>query len=183
MRTFLTGLLKGRTTRWSILAVVLAAGGLSLAWMYPHQYRWGGGWVGGHPGFVFNCVQIPLDPEGRIEAARVDPLAWGSDIAGLLDAFGADTLTGTVGEGKMISQDTGRWTLYAYAQKSGNPPTITAVAVYSGTWKFTSHDTAVINYTVTVYPLSADGFSPDLATPLYGPSDVLTDNVKRVPVL
>ncbi len=183
MRTFITGLLKGRAKRWSILAVVLAAGGLALASLESRHYRWGGAWVGGVPGFVFNCLQIPIDSEGQTEAIRVDPLAWGSDIAGLLAAFGADTLTGAVGQGKMISNNTGVWTLLAYAQKTGNPPITTAVAAYSGTWTFTSPDTAVIIYNVTVFPISADGFSPDLNTPLYGPSDLVTNNVKRVPIL
>jgi len=177
------GLLKRRILRWSILAVVLAAGGLSLAWMNQEQYRFGGGWVGGHPGFVWNCTQIPTDPAGRTEAVRVEPLMWGADIAGLLSAFGADHLTSAIGEGRMISNDTGKWTLFAYAQKTGNPAVTTAVLSYSGTWKFTSHDTAVIQYMVTVYPISADGFSPDMTTILYGPTPIITDNVKRVPIL
>lgn len=83
----------------------------------------------------------------------------------------------------MISSDTGKWTLFAYAQKTGNPPMTTAVVAYSGTWKFTSHDTAVIQYTATVYPISADGFSPDMTTIFYGPTPVITDDVKRVPIL
>jgi hypothetical protein len=184
MRTFMTGLLKGRMIRWSILAVALAAGGLSLASMQQHHYRFGGAWVGGHTGFVFNCLQIPTDPEGQTEAIRVDPLMWGADIAGLLTAFQADNLTGAVGEGRMISQDTGTWTLLAYAQKTGNPPTTTAVLLYSGTWKFTSPDTAVIKYTANAYPLASDGYFPDLNAPLLPqPIGPITDTVKRVPML
>ncbi len=163
--------------------MVLVAGGLALATMNTHHYRWGGAWVGGVPGFVYNCVQIPLDSEGQTEAIRVDPLMWGGDIAGLLNAFGADYLTGAVGQGQMTSQDTGRWTLYAYAQKTGNPPVTTAVVAYAGTWTYTSPDTAFIIYSVTVYPISKDGFSPDLTTPLWGPSPLMTNDVKRVPML
>jgi hypothetical protein len=184
MRTFITGLLKGRRLRWSILAVVLAAGGLSLAWVDQIQYRFGGAWVGGHPGFAWNCLQIPIDPAGRTEAIRVDVLKWGPDIAGLLAAFGADSLTSAIGEGKMISTDTAKWTLLAYAQASGNQPTTTAAILYSGSWKFTSQETAVITYTVAVYPISEDGYSPDLsATPLWVSPAPITDDVKRVPRL
>ena len=184
MRSFTIGLLKGRRLGWSILLVALAAGGLSLAWMGKNHYRFGGAWVGGHPGFMWNCLQIPTDPAGQTEAIRVDPLMWGTDVAGLLGAFGADQLTGAVGEGKMISPDTGTWTLLAYAQATGNPPTTTAAVLYSGSWKFTSQDTAVIKYTLAVYPVSADGYFPDLsATPWYVSPEPITDTVKRVPLL
>lgn len=185
MRTYMKGLLKGRTMLWGSVAAILAAGGLALATMNSHHYRWGGAWVGGVPGFVWNCLQIPLDPEGKTEAIRVEPLMWGDDIAGLLYYYadGADYLTGAVGQGQMISQDTGRWTLYAYAQKTSTPPVTTAVVVYSGTWAYTSPDTAVITYTATLYPLSKDGFSPDLAAPKWGPSAPMKNDVKRVPIL
>jgi len=61
----------------------------------------------------------------------VDCLKWGADLAGLLSAFGANQLTSAIGEGKMISTDTGTWTLLAYAQAAGNPPTTTAAVLYS----------------------------------------------------
>jgi len=35
-------------------------------------------------------------------------------------------------------------------QSAGNP----AILVYSGTWKFTGPDEAVLNYSLTVYPAS-----------------------------
>ncbi len=191
MRTFINGLLKGRMTRWSMLVAVVVAGGLSLAAMQQHHYRWGGAWVGGHfnadgktIGLVFNCLQIPIDSEAQTEAIRVDPLMWDADTAGLLSAFGADNLTGGVGEGRMVSNDTGEWTLLCYAQKTGNPPSTVAVVMYSGTFKFLSHDTAVINYTIAVYPLAADGHSPDLSVkPLWVSPEPITDDVKRVPML
>ncbi len=188
MRTFMTGLPKGSTMRWSILAAVLAAGGLSLAWMDQrpldqHHYRFGGAWVGGHAGFMYNLLQIPTDPAGKTEAFRVEPLAWGADIAGLLSAFGADKLTDAVGEGQMISQDTARWTCFAYAQASAIPA-VTAVAVYTGTFKFLSPDTAEVTYTVQIYPLSADGYYPDFSKPLLPePIGPISDSVKRVPIL
>ncbi len=190
MRTSVTGLLKGRSARCSILVVVLIAGGLSLASMEQRHYRWGGAWVGGHLnadktiGLVFNCLQIPIDPEGQTEAIRVDPLMWDAATAGLLAAFGADNLTGGVGQGRMVSNDTGEWTLLCYAQKTGNPPSTVAVVMYSGTFKFLSQDTAVINYTLAVYPLAADGHSPDMSQdPLWASPEPITDDVKRVPML
>lgn len=176
------GLLNRRMIRWSLLA--LAVGGLSLAWTEKNHYRFGGAWVGGHPGFSWNCLQIPLDPAGRTEAIRVDVLKWGADVAGLLSAFGADQLTSAIGEGRMISADTATWTLLAYAQASGNPPTTKAAILYPGSWTFTSQNTAEITYTVAVYPISADGYSPDLsAPPLYVSPEPITDTVKRVPTL
>ena len=147
------------------------------------QHKLGGAWIGGHPGFVWNLLQIPLDPAGQTEAFRVSVLQYGADFAGLLSGFGADRLTDCIGEGRMISQDTAKWQCVGYAQAVGNPPTTTAIVVYSGTFKFTGLDTALCVYTVSVYLASADangdgypdaGAQPAVTIPV-------TDTAKRVP--
>jgi hypothetical protein len=183
MKKFINGLLKGRIIRWSILAVVLAVVGLSVAWLDRPCYRLGGGWIGGHPGFVWNLQQIPLDPLGQTEAFRVIALQWGTDFAGLLTGFGADSVTDCVGEGRMISHDTAKWQCVGYAQVAGNPPTTTAILVYAGTFKFTARDRAAVVYALNVFPAGADadgdgypdaGAQPAVTIPV-------TDTAKRVP--
>jgi len=61
MKRFITGLLEGRKTRWGMLAALLAAAGLSLAWMETPQYQLGGAWIGSGGAGIWNALQIPLD--------------------------------------------------------------------------------------------------------------------------
>jgi hypothetical protein len=107
-------------------------------------------------------------------------------LAGLLAAVGADTFTEGVGEDVMISRDTAKWNMVAYAQLAGVTPKITAIFVYTGTLTFTGPDNFVINYTLNVYSAAADadhdGYPDAGATPaLTIPG--LTGAGKRVPVL
>ena len=185
MKSFLIGLLKGRKFRFGVLAVVLAAAGLSIAWLGPEHYRLGGAWIGGTSGHPqWNCLQIPLDPAGQTEALRVSLVGWGPEFAGLLSAFGANTVTDGVGEGRMISQDTAQWSFVCYAQVAGNPPVKTAILVYSGTFKFTGQDTAALVYTLRVYLASADadgdGYPDAGVLPVLTIPDI-PDSAKRVP--
>ena len=64
------------------------------------------------------------------------------------------------GEARMISPDTGRWTLISYMQVTPHQPgellQNKAIIVSHGTWKFTSDNTAVLDYTLDVYLPSAD---------------------------
>jgi hypothetical protein len=152
MRTFITGLLKGRKTRWGILAALLAAGGLSLAWMETPQYQLGGGWIGSGGGLVWNAFQIPLDPSGRTMALRVAALSYGPDYAGLLAMFGADAATEATGQGAMTSRDSGPWRFVGYGIKQGNPPGICMILDYKGTHTFTGPNEFKVNFTLDVYP-------------------------------
>ena len=187
MKTFINKLLKGRFTRWGFLAVLVIAAGATVAAMNQRQYKLGGAWIGAGAALTWNCLQAPMDAEGRTAAIRVQATSWGDEFAELLPAFGADTLTGAaVGEARMISRDTQKWTLIGHAVQAGNPQVMKAILVYSGTWKFTSHDTAVLHYSLNVYLPTADGY-PDLSAPVIIPGVLpvtgLTDTAKRVPML
>ena len=121
------------------------------------QYQLGGGWIGNNgEGNIWNCLQIPLDSAGRSDAVRVDFKTYNAAIAGLLSMFGADRMSDFTGEGAMISRDTAKWTLVGYAQAQGNPPAIQGIIVVQGTWKYTTRDSALLNYTLYVYPAAAD---------------------------
>jgi len=185
MKTIVNGLLKWRVLRWAIIPMVLVFAGLSLAWDQ-HHYRLGGSWVGVGAAMTWNCVQAPMDPEGQTAAIRVDPVSWGPEFAGLLTAFGADAVTGAIGQARMISRDTQKWTLTGKIVHAGSPQVAKAILVYSGTWKFTSPDTAVLNYSLNVYAPTADGY-PDLSAPVIIPGLLpatgLTDTATRAPVL
>ncbi len=178
MKTIVNGLLRGRITRWGMLAgVLLVVAGVSVAWMPPEHYQLGGGWIGSGGGMTWSCLQIPLDPAGRTDAIRVKTTAYDANTAGLLASFGANTLSDGVGEGRMISRDTSKWSMVSYAQVAGNPLQTAAILVYSGTWTFTGPDDAVINYSLTVYPPSESGLpEADSLLTIAG----MTGTVKRV---
>ena len=163
MKTFVTGLLKGRRTRWGMLAVLLAAGGLSLAWMHPKQYQLGGGFIGSGGAGIWNVLQIPLDPAGRTAALRVNSPTYSPQIAGLFAALGA-TANGSdaVGEAEMISRDTARYgsVFYGRMEVPGNPQEINSIFVMTGTVKFTGPDTVEVTYTINVYPVNIPVTSP-----------------------
>jgi hypothetical protein len=186
MKMLMNGLLKGRITRWGFLAVLLIAAGATVAWNSQPQYQLGGGFIGTMPGLVFNAVHTPLDPAGRTAALVVKTVHDDGTLAGLIAAFGGDTGTEGVGEERMISRDTAKWTMISYAQVAGVAPKITAIFVWAGTLQFTGPDNIVINMTLNIYPAAADanhdGFPDAGATPaLTIPG--LTGAVKRVPIL
>jgi hypothetical protein len=166
MKGFITGLLKGRIIRWSGLAAILVAAGLSLAWEH-HHYQLGGVFIGSG-GTLWSGYNAPLDPDGRTAALRVNCIAYGADFAGLLTALNADTLGEAVGQEEMISRDTWKYSTVGYLTKQGTPPVVKAIYVMAGKGKFTSPNDTVINYEIDVYPVTdgvwGDGF-PD-GTPL-----------------
>ena len=186
MKTLLKKLLKGRSSRWGLLAVVAVAGSLCVAGMGHKHYQLGGGFVGTSPGLVWNAVQTPLDPAGRTAALLVRTLDDDGSLAGLISAFGGDTGSEGVGEVQMISRDTAKLTMVAYAQLTGVTPKIMAIFVYTGTVQFTDPDNIVLNYTIYVYPASTDanhdGFPDKGATPAVTIPGV-TGAGKRVPIL
>jgi hypothetical protein len=173
-----------------LLTMALAAGTLCVTGFGTKYYRLGGAWIGGHPGFTWSAIQAPLDPLGQTCCDRAIVKYFDAQFAGLLAAFGADNLSDAVGEARMISPDTARWTLLAYAVATPHAPgellQNQAIVLYSGTWKFTSDNTVVLNYSVNVYLPSADADGDGLPDP--GATPVLTlpgftDNAKRVPIL
>src|SRR5262245_57460059 len=172
------------------LGLALAAGALCETGFGQRQYQLGGAWVGGRPGFLWSVMQSPMDPSGQTCAQRPILKNFDAQFAGLLAAFGADNLSDAVGESRMVSTDTARWTVLAHAQATPHQPgellQTMAIVVYSGTWKFTSQNTAVLNYAVNVYLPSADadgdGYPDGNAQPvLMFPG--IVDNAKRVPIL
>lgn len=174
------------------VGLVLAAAALCATGFGQKCYRLGGAWVGGHPGFTWSALQAPMDPLGQTAAARPILKNFDAQFAGLLAAFGADNLSDAVGEARMISPDTARWTLYANAQATPHQPgallETKAIILYSGTWKYTSQNTAVLNYDVKVYLPSPDTDGDGDGFPDANAQPVLTipgfvDNARRVPIL
>ncbi len=144
MKAFRTGLLKGRITRRCILAAILAAAGLSVAWLGPGHYRLGGAFIGEPArsgGILWSAFQAPLDPAGKTAALRVSTYSWGSSFAGLLASCGADTVSEGIGELAMISNDTAKGSVVVYCLKHGNPQELKAIWIFDGTLTFTSPDT------------------------------------------
>ena len=159
MRTFINGLLKGRITRWSILAVVLALAGLSVAWNGQGQYRLGGGFIGNptlSAGMHWSAFQAPLDSAGKTAALRVNIYSYPDMLAGALAYSGADTVSEALGQLAMVSNDTAKGTLVFYGLKQGTPPQVKQIWVWDGTIKFTSPDAYDVDGTTFIYPAEAD---------------------------
>lgn len=168
MKTTVIGLLKGRKTRWSMLALIITAAALTLGSSNERQYQLGGGFIGNNgAGNIWSAFQIPLDPAGRTAALRVNLMVYNDVFAGALSAFGADSLTESVGEEKMIGRDTAKYRTVGYANAQGNPPQRRAIVVMNGTVQFIGPDNFTVNYTLDMYPASADsnldGY-PDVGT-------------------
>ncbi len=158
MKAFITGLLKGRIIRWGIAAAVLAAAGLSVAWLGPVHYRLGGGFIGspvGSGGAYWSAYQAPLDSAGRTAALRVNLYSYGG-MAGVLAYSGADTLTEAIGQLAMISNDTAKGSLVFYGQKQGNPPQVKQIWTWDGTITFTSPDAYQVDGMMNAYAADAD---------------------------
>jgi hypothetical protein len=170
MKSIVKKLLKSRITRWGFPAVLLIAVGVTVGWMNQRHYRLGGGFIGTSPGLVWWAVQTPLDPDGRTAALLVKTVDDDGSLAGLITAFGGDTSTEGVGEVQMISRDTAELNMVAYVQLAGVTPKITAIVVYTGTVQFTGPDNILLNYTLSIYPATADvnphdGFPDEGAAP------------------
>lgn len=173
-----------------LTGLALIAGTLSVTGFGEKSYQLGGAWIGGRSGFLWSALQTPLDAAGRTAAARPILKHFDGLFAGLLAAFGADNLSDAIGEARMISRDTARWTLVAHAQSTPHQPgdllETKAIVVFSGTWRYTSWDAAVLNYTVEVYTASADtdgdGYPEANAQPVMTIPGMV-DTAKRVPIL
>ena len=159
MKAIITGLLKGRIIRWSILVAVLAAAGLSVAWLGPVHYRLGGSFIGSpvrSVGMYWSAFQAPLDSAGKTAALRVSIYSYPDMLAQALASSGADTVTAAVGQLAMVSNDTAEGTLVFYGLKQGNPPQVMQIWVWDGTIRFTSPDAYDVDGTTSVYPVEAD---------------------------
>lgn len=173
----------------SLAGVALLAGALCVTGFGPKNYRLGGAWVGGNPTYTWSVLFAPSDAAGQTAAARPILKYFNEQFAGLLASFGADNLSDATGEIRMISLDTGAWTLISYAQVTPHQPgellQNKAIIVSHGTWQFTSDSTAVLNYVLDCYLPTADADGDGF--PDAGAQPVLTiptvDNAKRVPIL
>lgn len=148
------------------------------------QYQLGGAWLGNNgAGNIWSAVHAPLDPEGRTMAGTVHFNVYNADIAAILSTLGADSLSSFVGQTEMLTRDTAKWSLLGHALKQGNPPTIQGILLSEGTFKYTSRDSLVLNYTFYVYLPSADangdGFPDEGSTPLIAVPGVV-DTAQRV---
>jgi hypothetical protein len=152
----------------------------------PRHYQLGGSWIGKGDGTVWTSVQTPLEPQGKAVALRVKFATYSPEFAGLLSAFGADTLSDFIGHGGLVNRNTSQFTLVGYAQAQGNPPQICAILVGFGTFQFTDQDHAVLQYTIAVYPAAADADGdglPDAGTTPAVTLPNITDTAQRAPMV
>ena len=127
-----------------LLALVLAAAGVSIAWNAPPHYRLGAAYVasdGASPPSLLTIFFTPLDPDGRRAAFWHQMPNYAAESAALLTALGADAISDEVGEAEMINNNTFKWGMVAYAVKKANPPEIHGIIFGSGTGTFTGVNT------------------------------------------
>lgn len=162
MKAFLTGLLKGRKTRWGTLAAGVALAGVSVAWLGPVHYRLGGAFIGspaGSGGTYWSALQIPLDSAGKTAALRVNTYNSSAPAAFLLAFSGADMLTEGIGQAAMTNEDTAKTFLVFYGVKLatlGVAQEVKQIWTWDGTITFTSADSYNANGTMLVYAAAAD---------------------------
>ena len=189
LRMPITGLLRGRITRRSLLAAVLPAAGVSLAWAGDKcddkgRFSLGGSWIATEEGTGLTMEELitPLDPEGKTATLQGAAINYGTQLPGLLEAFGADAFSPFVGHMVMTGRDTAKAGEVAYLVASAKtPPTIVAIVYISNQFRFTDPDTMISHYTSSVYPPSADGLPH--GKPIVGPISGATVTNKRVPLL
>ncbi len=110
---------------------------------------------------------------------------YAAESAALLTAFGVDALSDWIGEAEMISRDTFKWRMVAYAVKQGNPPEIHGIIVGTGTGTFTGVNTYGVDGKIDIYlpvaDANGDGFPDPGATPVVT-VPIAYHNIKRVSV-
>ncbi len=159
MKAIMTGLLKGRVTRWGMLAGVLAAAGLSVAALGPVHYRLGGSFIGSPADsgdMYWSGFQVPLDSAGKTAALRVHMYSYSDHAAAILAMSGADTVTEGIGQVEMVSNDTAKGSLVFYGLKQGNPPLVKQIWTWDGIIKFTDPDAYLVDGVVLIYGPEAD---------------------------
>ncbi|HEV2354295.1 MAG TPA: hypothetical protein VGR89_08630 [Puia sp.] len=164
MKTWIVGLWESRRARWSSLGAVGVVAFLCVASMGQRNYRLGGAWVGSGSGETWTGVTTPLDPEGKTAVFTVHPIAWSEDSASLTRALGGDSVSDGVGWQKMVSQDTAQWGMVVHVL-AGDPPQIVAFEVFAGTLRFMGPDYNKMQYTLTIFPASADKNGDGLPDP------------------
>ena len=172
-----------------LAGMTLVAGTLFVTGFGQNNYRLGGAFVGGNSMYTWSVLFAPSDAAGQTAAARPILRQFNNQFAGLLAAFGADNLSDATGEVKMVSPDTADWTLISNMQVTpkqlGDVLQTKAIIVSHGKWKFTSQDTAVLDYVLDIYLPSADADGdgyPDAGVPPFL-SVPTQDSAKRVPIL
>ena len=149
------------------------------------QYQLGGGWIGNNgAGNTWTALQIPIDPNGKAAALRVNLTAYGASFAGLLNAFGANSVSELVGQSEMIGRDTAKYRTVGCANQQGNPPQRRAILVNTGIVQFTGPDNYTVHWELDVYPAATDadldGFPDAGSVPAVSISG--QDHATRVPL-
>lgn len=173
----------------ALIGLTLVAGTVLVTGFGQNNYRLGGAFVGGNSMYTWSVLFAPSDAAGQTAAARPILRNFNSQFAGLLAVFGADNLSDATGEVKMVSPDTADWTLISNMQVTpkqlGDVLQTKAIIVSHGKWKFTSQNTAVLDYVLDIYLPAADadgdGFPDAGAEPFM--SVPTQDSAKRVPIL
>ncbi len=170
MRTFITGLLKGRKTRWGMLVAAIAAAAATAAWSSDSQVlaKLEGAWIASTDNGIRSLVTFaPSDPSGRSAAFR-NQMVCPPEI---LAALGVEAYTDEVGEGVVTGPTTGKYTAVWYGLVSGR---IVTILLDNSSFMLVSPTQLTIDHTVSVYLAAADADHDGYPDPGSTPVAVLT---------
>ena len=170
MRTVITGLLKGRKTRWGMLVAAIAAVAATVAWSSDSQVlaKLEGAWIGntdnGIRGLAIFC---PSDPSGRTAAFRYQMVVPPENLA----ALGVDAFTDEIGESVVTGPTTGKYNGIWYGLVGGR---IVTIFLDNSSFTLVSRTQLTIDHTVSVYLAAADADHDGYPDPGSTPVAVLT---------
>jgi hypothetical protein len=202
MKTFVTGLLKGRITRRRLLAAVLPAAGVSLAWAgersdehgrddhHSQSYKLEGSWIAKVVGMPLQWTYtLTPDSSGRKAAmfgtiqVAIRPAVVNPDLFPDLEY-----ISDMVGELVMTGHDTMKFTAVWYGMKKAVPfDKVVFIGVNSGKGKFTGPGQSQVTHHLAFYdPIVADADGDGLPDPGQAPALCLPATISldtRVPLL
>jgi hypothetical protein len=149
-------------------------------------YKLEGAWTQSTVGALGSVTLAPSDPSGREATGRISWPTSGPAIGELQALYGADASPDWIGEVRMISRNTAKYTTVGYWVKSGVPDEIKVILIGTGTLTFTGPDSAVSQGTFSGYlpstDANGDGLPDSLENPEFGP--LPGDSVfTRIPML
>ena len=170
MRTFITGLLKGRKIRWGMLVAAIAAVAATVAWSSDSQVlaKLEGAWIASSDNGIRSLVTFaPSDPSGRIATFRNQMVVPPE----LLAALGVEAYTDEIGEHVVTGPTTGKYTGIWYGLAGGR---IATIFLDNSSVTFVSPTQLTIEHTVAAYLATADADNDGYPDPGSTPVGVFT---------
>ena len=189
MKTFVTGLLKGRIIRWGGLLAVTLIIAASIAWSDHDQNRvkLGGTWVGKFGDITWTSTWTP-DSSEQNATVTLQWITLSTDFEAVFGLLAADHTSTASGSVSMVKADRAKgkviWYTFAEGTPSATAPVagqIKSLAVMSDAYHFTSPTTASGTHELKFY--YPDPQNPMVPNEAYLFFDQTYENVPHIRVL